>query len=802
MKKLLLRMVREIKNSKGQFISIVLITAIGAFMFSGMLASILSIKKGVSDYYLEQNLADLWVNVKGVSEEQVADLRAETNLEIEGRYTANLDAVIGDSNVSLRAHSLTDINAVSLSEGSLPDKQFECVVDSKFAKANDLEPGDTLSLYSSAESESGNVTDGSNRILSIVGIADNPEYAHKVKDGATALISHKTFGIVYSTEDTLAELLKESRLHSETTEGRTSTNNDGGAMSDSRKNIPQFQELLIKTEDIPAALAMIEQKDYTIAYTERENQASYVIVNGGIDTISTVSYVFPVVFFMVAALILLISMAKMVENQRRQLAVIQAIGVSKRKVRMSFLFYALAASALGSFLFSFLGNLLIPKVLLKMFTTRFSFVTMEAVFHPLLLVAPFLLASVCSCIAAILAVRGVLKEVPAQAMRPKPPKKSKTILIERMGGLWRRLSYSAKLICRNIFLNKTRILLSSIGVISSVMLMITGLSLQNAATSLIESKQESIGYDLSVVYTNEIQRAEDLSFSVGVDTIELTQSIRATLPEYDSSTTLQILPVNSQLIRLYNPEEERLTVTENSVLIPQTLAEDYDLEPGDQLELTIEDVSYLLTITGIAVQYSSNIIYIEEMAAQNAGLELSYNTAMVRLSDSRDTLTVKEELTGDSKVRAVNSKSEQESSTRENLEMLNVIIVIIIVAAAAMSVAVIYNITSINLFERAREFATLMVLGYYKKDVYRLLFTENMVITILGCIGGLPCGIMLFRVILNSFSGSGVILPSQVAPSRVIIAYGLTILISIFTNLLLQRKVKEIDMIESLKGVE
>lgn len=806
MKKLLLRMLREIRQHLGQFISIVMIIAIGSAMFSGMLGAILSINKGVDDFYKNQRLADLWVMVQGVTKAQVIDLEEENNLEAEGRYTLNLEALVHGEEVSLRAHSLTTMNTVFLKEGSLPVRQNECVVDSKFARANGLGVGDSIGSVAAAGNSSTETGAGSINLW-ITGIGDSPEYAYKVKDGTSTMVSQKTFGIIYSTEDTLTELIKSSSTYQDKIKEINAKLGEGPKAEAARKDLDEsmlgYQEILIRTENSASAKAVIEQQDYTIAVTQRVDQVSYNMVQGGIDTISTVSYIFPIVFFVVAALILLISMSKMVENQRMQIAVMEAIGISKSKIRCAFMFYAAAASILGSIMFSYLGNKLISHVIILMFKNRFCIDEIRIVSNPLLLLAPFVLALTLSTAAAVIAVSGVLKLVPAQAMRPKPPKKSKTILIEKATWLWKRLSYRTKLIFRNLFLNKTRVILSSIGIISSVMLMLTGLSLQNAATDLLKSKKDSIGYDLSVVYQDGIKDAENLSFPVDVNKIELTKNLKATLPDMDSlGISVQILPEECSLVRLFDLKEDLLTVEHDSVIIPHTLAKDYDIAVGDVLKLVIDDETLAFTVTGISAQYTGSIIYLADSAAADAGLDYSYNTAMLQLTDSNNSAVLQESLLHDDSIKSVNSKVDITGAAADNLKLLNAIIVIIIAASVIMSVAVIYNITSINLFERAREFATLMVLGYYKNEVGKLLFTENSVIAVLGCIGGLPCGMILFKVILGSFANSGVTLPENISLTSVVIAFGITLTFSVITNLIMKKKVSEIDMIEALKGVE
>lgn len=564
-----------------------------------------------------------------------------------------------------------------------------------------------------------------------------------------------------------------------------------------------YQEVLFKVSDYGAAEAAINNNENVITYVERKDQSSYAMVKDSLDPIRTVSYVFPMIFYVVAAIIVFIAMSKNIEGQRTQIAVMQALGISKGRIRWSFLVYAGICSLFGSILFALIGFELIPGILVRSVTSRFAFPAIRVPLKAVFIGVTFVIALLFSGAATLLAIGKVIKEAPAQAMRPRPPKNSKAILAERIHPLWKRLSYSSKLILRNIFLNKTRVILSSVGIIGSVMLLITGLSLKNSAQTVINWAIDGMNYDLRVTYTDSVTDKDALSFAYPARQVELTQSLGTTVKlDGGVDTTLQILEENSSLVKLFDQNGNLLPIGPDSVIIPKSMADTYHLQIGDTITVTIDNRDYELTITGIAVQYAAQTMDISYPAAQAAGMDTSSKTALVSLRDSADIDAAAQAVSLQDGVKSVNTKDNMIQRSREMMGTLNTMIYIIIFGAAVLSVSVIYNITSIVIFERTREFATLMVLGYYKKEINRLVFVENMATTAFGCLIGIPCGAALFRYLIGLISTDNLSFPSALNPVVTAAAVLITFLFSMLANILLMPKIKKIKPVEALKSVE
>lgn len=569
------------------------------------------------------------------------------------------------------------------------------------------------------------------------------------------------------------------------------------------KVVEAFQEVLIVTDHSEEVITAAKSIDSYVSAIEKNNQPSYVNVSGALDPIRSVSYIFPLIFFIVAAVIAFISLSKTVENQRTQIAVMQALGISKRNIRISYTAYALLTSVSGSILFAILGNILIPKLLIRVFISRFELPAITAPIYPEYVVLPLFLAVFFSGVAAQIAVQKVLREIPAQAMRPRLPKGSKTILLERFTALWKRLGYSNKLILRNLFLNKGRILLSSFGVIGSVMLIFTGLSLRSSAFSVIDSSIDSMSYDLSVTLQDQVAEKSAVHFGFNVSRFEKSKTDKAIIMlTEDVGINIQMVESQTSLVNVFDANGKKIDFHENSVIIPDSIAQSYGICLGDQIQVIVDDLEYSLTVTDISVQYTAKTMYLTFEGAKKAGMDTDTGTLLVLLADQEQLDGAVSALSDRGDIKSISTTTDIISRNKDMLNTLNATIMLILSAAAILAVTVIYNTTSINIFERTREYATLMVLGYYKSEVNHLTLVENMILTAFGCILGLPLGIVLFQYLAELISRSSLRIPSQLDFTMLAVTVILTFVFTLLSNLLLRPKIKHIVLTEALKSVE
>jgi putative ABC transport system permease protein len=283
----------------------------------------------------------------------------------------------------------------------------------------------------------------------------------------------------------------------------------------------------------------------------------------------------------------------------------------------------------------------------------------------------------------------------------------------------------------------------------------------------------------------------------------LSDSNKITLhSKKDVELNLQIVESGSGLVHVYDRDGKRIAFTQNSVVIPESVAKDCGIAVGQKIRITLDDHDYELTVTDISMQYATKTLYLTFDSAKSSGIEASADTMLIKLKDSAGTDDAVSKLSSREEVRNVSTKREIISRSRDMLKTLNATILLLLISAAVLAVTVIYNITSISIFERTREYATLMVLGYYKREVNRLTLMENLFLTGFGCLLGLPLGYVIFRYLVDVISRSNLRIPNGLDSRMVAVTIVLTFLSVVVSNVLLWPKIKKINVVEALKSVE
>ena len=567
--------------------------------------------------------------------------------------------------------------------------------------------------------------------------------------------------------------------------------------------IPElYFEVLVDGTDTREWLDTLETKDELVRWFDQDSYPGVTMIGNVLAPITVVSDIFPLLFFIVAAVIILISMSKNVENDRTQIAIMMAMGYQRVRILFVYLFYGWWAALIGALGFSLLGNRVIPSALISIFTIRFSLPPIPIVYYPEYVVISVLLALFFASVAILLALRHVLREIPAAAMRPKAPKSARNSFLERFPKLWNRLRYDTKLIVRNLLMGRTKLLLSSIGVVGALTLLIMGLSLRYSATNMIDQSIQSFRFQYSVRLKENIEELGELELPIESSKIEKTKTINATLADSDDTIQLNLLEIESTLLVLRSLDKKQIEMQEDTVIIPKSMQIVYGYDIGDRLDLVIDDVPIRLTITHVNTQYLGKNVYISFDHAEELKLDVSTNKIYIANASQTTNEAEISALLGDGVIRSVDTKEEMIDRSREILDMLNRIILIIILSAAVLSITVLYNLASINIFERQRELATLRVLGYTRREVQRLINTENRVLALLGTIGGVPLGILMFGWIADLVSTPDFIMSKEPNVLVLLLSVGMLLGFMETTNVLLRGKIKNIKFVESLKGVE
>ncbi|WP_406797561.1 MULTISPECIES: ABC transporter permease [Brevibacillus] len=773
--KLFLKLGRDIKQSIGQFIAFVLVIAVGAFFYGGLVTYSNNLSTFTEGYFQEHNLSDLYVFYNQISQNDVAVLsEIEGIKKIEARYTFDAMQSFKGEKATLKIHSIpvkNEINTITLIEGKIPSKKNEIVVDSRYAKEHLFQVGDEISIRANER----------NFTFTISGLGENVEHAKK-----NEIQDHKTYGVAYIAEETLSEIL--------------------GGLS--------YNEIMIDaTEgyDIDKLGQSIEAQSKHLPYVNqvrKERTFSYSKMNETIHNNKLMSMVIPFVLFLIVAIILFLTMSRMIDSQRNQVGIMKALGVKNRSIMFHYMGYPVLASIIGSIIGCVIAALVFVPFVTASSARAYSLpgITYSLSFYTF--IPPIICSSAFGILACYLSGRSILKECAAQAMRPKPPKKMKTLLIERIPGIWSHISYSYKLILRNIFLNKQKAIASSIGVVVSTVLLITAFGTQSALQKVASQMEEVYTYDLRV----------DYMLGTSIDTVKLPSGIKngyslSTFPvefikgDEKDNATLVVTEKENTLIHFFDENNNRITLENNGVLVPKSYADKYHISAGDTIPITfkapeLQNKSVDMKVLHISTQYSNPSFYLTPDYLKSFGIDYSPTSLFVKANSSADLISVRNFFEQDPHVEALADRDDLKKTAEYILKQNNFVFIMFIVCAVILSFGAIYSISSINIYERNRELATLKVLGYQKHKINRLIFFENLILTTFAILVALPISSYVYSVIVKALSSTHQQIPDQLTIPILLVSVILAYLLTILSNLLLQRKVTNINMIESLKGVD
>ncbi|WP_152397296.1 ABC transporter permease [Paenibacillus guangzhouensis] len=773
--KLFLKLIRDIKQSIGQFIALVLIIAVGAFFYAGLVTYSDKLSTYTKDYFEEHHLSDLNVYYSQISKDDVAGLsKIEGIHKIEGRYTFDATQAFEDDKTSLKIHSIpenNEINTLTMIEGSIPTKKDEIIVDSHYAKEHEYHVGDQIRINAN----------GRDVKFTISGLGENVEY---VKKNETQ--DHKAYGVAYIAEAAIPEIA------------------DGFS----------YNEIMIDAQDgydIDLLGQSIEAQSKQLSYlnqVSKERTFNYSKIHETIYNNGMMSKVVPFVLFLIAAIILFLTMSRIIDSQRNQVGIMKALGVKNRTIMLHYMGYPVLAGIVGSIL----GSVVAASVFIPLVTASSAKShSLPGITYSLSIysiIPPILFSSAFGLLACYLSGRTILKERAAQAMRPKPPKTMKKLVIERVPGLWRRISYSYKLILRNIFLNKPKAIASSIGVVVSTVLLITAFGTQAALLKVANQIEDVYKYDLRVDYT----------MGTSIDTINLPSGIKNS---YDLSTfpvefikkdekenaTLVVTAKENSLIHFFDEKDNEISLENNGVLVPKSYADKYQIVEGDiiQIKFTAPELKNKTVDTKvlqISTQYSNPSFYITPAYLKSFDIDYRPTSLLVEANSTIDLISVRNFFEQDPHVDTIGDKTDLKKSAQYILKQNSFVFIMFTICAVILSFSAIYTISSINIYERNRELATLKVLGYQKNKINRLIFFENIILTTFAVIVALPISGYMYALIVKALSSTHQQIPNKLNILIMLVSVILAFLLTILANLLLRRKVTKINMIESLKSIE
>lgn len=556
---------------------------------------------------------------------------------------------------------------------------------------------------------------------------------------------------------------------------------------------------------------------------DRDDNPGYSEYGDNARRIGAVAKVFPLFFFLVAALVCLTTMTRMVEEERTEIGTYKALGYSTLTIASKYLTYALLSSLVGSLVGLRVGFWLFPNAIMDAYGIMYNIPVKITPYHADYAVTSIFLAVTTTVSASLLATLQELRAVPAALIQPKAPKPGKRIFLERITPIWKRLSFSNKITARNIFRYKQRFFMTVIGISGCTALLVTGFGLKNSINDIMD-----IQFDEIFTYSGQVI----------LDTDKVTQEI-------SESDLSKILGGNSEVesyIRLYSENGEAFTknsgrsyevnimvpedadhfknfinlrerdskneigLASDSAVITEKLSGLLNLEVGDTLIFKdSQNLTYKIKVGAIAENYFSHYIFISPEYFDTIRIrDLLYNSGVFNLinPETLDEQSFKEELMRYDGVLGVMLTEGIADEVKDTMESLDYVVMILILSAGTLAFVVLYNLTNINITERIREIATIKVLGFRDNEVSAYVYRENMILSVIGTLVGLLLGVLLHKYVIFTMEIDSIMFGRNVHLSSYIYSIILTMIFSMLVNLLMYNKLKNINMVESLKSVE
>ncbi|WP_317273864.1 MULTISPECIES: FtsX-like permease family protein [Clostridium] len=577
------------------------------------------------------------------------------------------------------------------------------------------------------------------------------------------------------------------------------------------KEIAAAEAKIIKAEnDIKA----IEEPSWYVL--DRNSHYSYVDYKNNADSIDKLAKVFPVFFFLVAALVCLTTMTRMVDEQRVNIGTLKGLGYSKNKIASKYIIYSFTASFLGSLVGLAIGYTVFPIVIFDAYGIMYTLPKIQLEFNIPIAFMITIVSIAVTTISSMLACYKELVETPAMLMRPKAPKEGKRILIERIGFVWNKLSFIGKVTVRNIFRYKKRFFMTVFGIAGCTALLVTGFGIKDSIKTIVDKQFGHIfKYNLTINIDKDVSKLEknqlkdELNNYNEIDELLMISSESGKIKSDNTEKDLYIIVPEDigkigDFINFVNrTSKEKLKLNDSGIILTEKAAKQAKVKVGDEIKIKVNNKEYSMMISGISENYTFNYAYMSPKYYKEVfNKDVIYNSIIVNAENIQN----KDDFSMSIMEKEIVNGVSFNDSVRENfdnmIKSLNYVIIVIIVSAGALAFTVLYNLTNVNISERIREIATIKVLGFYDKEVSAYIYRENVILTVFGIIFGAGLGVLLHRFIMltveidNMMFGRNIDLPSF------IISALLTIVFAVLVNIVMYYKLKKVKMVESLKSVD
>ena len=816
--KLLKHIFMKIKDNYKRFLSLICMAFLGVGFYAGIQSSSPDMLKTLDNFYDENNVYDISVisNV-GLTEDDLLKLSKIKNVELAINIQEKdtyLEIEENNYVVKLIEYN-SQMNNVYIKEGRLPKNNNEVSVDNALLENNNLKLGDNITIDGKKYSIVGNVISplyfSAERPNSNLG-SGKVDYYIYVYNGFLDL---EAYSNIYITVKGAKKYLTNSDSYKKLI---NNVKKDIDLIKDKQQDI-RYDELysdIIETSEMYGISIdesnFIKPKWYI--YDRLDNTSYKELINAS-DNLKKIGNIFPIIFFAISVLVSLISMMRMIEEDRVENGTLKSLGYNSFHITLKYVIYSLLATTIGSSVGAIFDSYMIPSVIWNIYKKIFFIPKFIYLLKSDYNALGLWICILCICGTSVIVCIKNLREVPANLMRPKPPKSGKKILLERINFIWKKLKFSDKITIRNIFRYKSRVITTILGIAGCTALILAGFGLKDSIKDVTDFQFNNIiKYDKLLMTNESINQIDIEKELLNDDKVENytnvnTQNIKVLFNDEQQEVTM-ITPDDfnsiSKSISLIDLKTNNIidNISDNSCIISEKTAKLLDIDVGDKISLLDNDNNkYDIKVSYIIKNYINQYLYINKNTYNNLFNNYKINSVLISLKDKdKNSKEFDKKYISNGYALTIVDNDDMKNSMNDMLGSIDSIVAILIIAAASLAFVVLYNLSNINISERKREIATLKVLGFYPSEVDKYINRETVLLTILGIGIGLLFGSYLSHFIISTCEPDYIMFDRHVYTLSYFYSLFITVVFTIVVTIVTHFNLKKINMVTSLKNVE
>lgn len=816
--KLLKHIFMKIKDNYKRFLSLICMAFLGVGFYAGIQSSSPDMLKTLDNFYDENNVYDISVisNV-GLTEDDLLKLSKIKNVELAINIQEKdtyLEIEENNYVVKLIEYN-SQMNNVYIKEGRLPKNSNEVSVDNALLENNNLKLGDYITIDGKKYSIVGNVISplyfSAERPNSNLG-SGKVDYYIYVYNGFLDL---EAYSNIYITVKGAKKYLTNSDSYKKLI---NNVKKDIDLIKDKQQDI-RYDELysdIIETSEMYGISIdeskFIKPKWYI--YDRLDNTSYKELINAS-DNLKKIGNIFPIIFFAISVLVSLISIMRMIEEDRVENGTLKSLGYNSFHITLKYVIYSLLATTIGSSVGAIFGSYMIPSVIWNIYKKIFFIPKFIYLLKSDYNALGLWICILCICGTSVIVCIKNLREVPANLMRPKAPKSGKKILLERINFIWKKLKFSDKITIRNIFRYKSRVITTVLGIAGCTSLILAGFGLKDSIKDVTDFQFNNIiKYDKLLMTNESINQIDIEKELLNDDKVENftnvnTQNIKVLFNDEEQEVTM-ITPDDfnsiSKSISLIDLKTNNIidNISDNSCIISEKTAKLLDIDVGDKISLLDNDNNkYDINVSYIIKNYINQYLYINKNTYNNLFNNYKINSVLISLKDKdKNSKEFDKKYISNGYALTIVDNDDMKNSMNDMLGSIDSIVAILIIAAASLAFVVLYNLSNINISERKREIATLKVLGFYPSEVDKYINRETVLLTILGIGIGLLFGSYLSHFIISTCEPDYIMFDRHVYTLSYFYSLFITVIFTIIVTIVTHFNLKKINMVTSLKNVE